>query len=302
MKISNLPPQYNTDNLPKISIVTPSFNQATYLEATILSILNQNYPNLEYIIIDGGSTDGSVDIIKKYEDKIAYWVSEPDGGQYQAIQKGFDKSTGEIMAWLNSDDMYHQNSLFVVAEIFSQFTDIQWLTGVPTCFNELGNIVKIQTQDEAWSLYRFLLRGRDFNFIQQESIFWRRSLWEKSGRYVSTQYTLASDFELWRRFFNYENLYSVNTILAGFRFRMSNQKSLEQSAQYNAEMEKIRQAYPLSKKQIFELNCCVAYRKTILRLFRNGGFIRKITKRLYNYPSILIYNRFKDTFEWSKYF
>ncbi len=92
---------------PKISIVTPSYNQGQYLEQTILSVIGQNYPNLEYIIIDGGSTDNSIEIIKKYERYLAYWVSEKDKGHYHAVQKGFDKSTGEIMSWLNSDDILH---------------------------------------------------------------------------------------------------------------------------------------------------------------------------------------------------
>ena len=97
---------------PKISIVTPSYNQGDFLEQTILSVLNQNYPNLEYIIIDGGSTDKSMEIIKKYEKYISYWISEKDNGQADAIKKGFRKSSGEIFAWINSDDNYLYKSFF----------------------------------------------------------------------------------------------------------------------------------------------------------------------------------------------
>ena len=106
---------------PKISIVTPSFNQAEFIEETILSVLNQKYPNLEYIIIDGGSSDGTIDIIKKYEDKIAYWISEKDDGQSYAINKGLQRSTGEIISWLNSDDIFSNNALYTIASAFKKF-------------------------------------------------------------------------------------------------------------------------------------------------------------------------------------
>ena len=106
------------NNYPKFTIVTPNYNGDKFLEQTILSVINQNYPNLEYIIIDGGSNDSSIEIIKKYENYLTYWISEPDNGMYEAIQKGFDKSTGEIMAWVNSDDMSHNNSFFTVHKQF----------------------------------------------------------------------------------------------------------------------------------------------------------------------------------------
>ncbi|MBL7813559.1 MAG: glycosyltransferase [Saprospiraceae bacterium] len=287
------------NNFPKISIITPSFNQANYLEETILSILNQDYPNLEYIIIDGGSTDDSVAIIKKYEKKLAYWTSEPDNGLYHALQKGFEKATGEIMAWLNSDDLYHNRSLFVVAEIFTQFSQIQWLTGIPTYFNNDGQIVRVGYQAENWSLFRFLLRGRYFRYIQQESTFWRRSLWLRSGGFVSQEYNLAGDFELWRRFFRCEKLYTVHTILAGFRFRMNNQKSLEQKKGYDNEIEKIIKYDPLSRKQKLHLILCILYQNSILRFIRDGGIVRKLTKYLFNYPPVLFYDRFTNRFEWT---
>lgn len=114
---------------PKISIVTVSYNMVNYIEDTILSVISQQYPNLEYIVIDGGSKDGTVDIIKKYEEWITYWISEPDNGMYDAIQKGFSKATGEIMAYINSDDKFHYNALFTAAAIFSSEEDVEWILG-----------------------------------------------------------------------------------------------------------------------------------------------------------------------------
>ena len=138
---------------PKISIITPNYNQAKYLEETILSVLNQGYPNLEYIIIDGGSTDNSVEIIKKYSDRLAYWESVPDKGMYDAIQKGFARSTGEIMAWINSDDMYQSKSFFTVSEIFRNFTQVNWLLGFPSVYDAQSRIVECPHTLRQWSKY-----------------------------------------------------------------------------------------------------------------------------------------------------
>lgn len=217
---------------PKISIVTPSFNQGQYLEDTILSVINQRYPNLEYIIIDGGSTDDSVRIIKKYEQYLTYWVSENDQGLYHALEKGFSKSTGDIMAWINSDDMYHERSLFIAADIFTTFNQVQWLMGTNTFYDENGYsfVYDEQPYQQRWSKLRMYL-SKD-QFIQQESVFWKRALWTRAGGFVDLNYSLAADFELWLRFFRYEKLYTTSFMLAGFRLRTVNQKSHHQRSEY----------------------------------------------------------------------
>lgn len=208
---------------PKISIVTPSYNQGQFLEATIQSVLSQNYPNLEYIIIDGGSTDRSVEIIQKYADHLHFWCSEPDGGQYAAINKGFSHATGEIMAWLNSDDMYFSWSFNTVASIMSSVPTVEWLTasnfGAWDWQGFCGDIGKAPGYSrEAFLDGRYLFSGRNaICWIQQESTFWRRGLWERIGGYISTEFKLASDFDLWARFYSHADLYGTSSLLGGFR-------------------------------------------------------------------------------------
>lgn len=230
-------------NLPKISVVTPSFNQAEFLEATIQSVVGQEYPNLEYIIIDGGSTDGSLEIIKKYERHLHFWCSEPDAGQYDAINKGFSHSTGEIMAWLNSDDMYCSWALRTVASILSEIPQVEWLTTLNLGMWDwhgfcIGFLPIPGYSREAFldSCYLPPDNKAAIGWIQQESTFWRRNLWERAGNRISTEFKLAGDFDLWSRFYAYTDLYGTNSPLGGLRFQ-ANQKS-RQIKEYKIEAEK----------------------------------------------------------------
>jgi len=199
---------------PRISIVTAVRNGEKYLEATIRSVINQHYPNLEYIVIDGGSTDRTLEIIRAYAAHISYWISEPDGGLFDALNKGFAWSTGEIMGWLNASDMLQLNGLMVVGSVLGAFPQIEWITGRPTKFSPAGMTVNVWSPPH-WSRLRFLAGAN--KYIQQESTYWRRSLWERAGGALSTAYRAEGDFELWARFFRYAKLYTVDALIGGYR-------------------------------------------------------------------------------------
>jgi len=179
--------------MPLISIVTPSFNQGKYLEKTILSVLEQGYPNLEYIIIDGGSTDESVEIIRKYADRLTYWVSEPDRGQSHAINKGFERASGEIFGWLNSDDYYHRGALREVAEQFIANPDAGAVVGAGDMLvEETGAITLV----ESFPVTVNSLYGAVDRFFAQPSCFFSRQAWLDCGP-LDESLHLAMDLDLW---------------------------------------------------------------------------------------------------------
>lgn len=157
---------------PKISIITPSYNQGEFLEQTLQSVICQSYPNLEYIVVDGGSSDNSLAIIKKYEPWLHRWCSEPDGGHASALKKGFKWSSCEIMCWINSDDMLAPWSLKAVADIFMRFPHVNWIQGYASAWCSSGFMTSSYPNNRC--IYDFLVSSN--SFIQQESTFWRRSL------------------------------------------------------------------------------------------------------------------------------
>jgi glycosyltransferase involved in cell wall biosynthesis len=180
--------------LPLVSIVTPSFNQAHYLESTILSVLEQDYPNIEYIIVDGGSSDGSVEIIRRYANRLAWWVSEKDNGQTDAINKGFNRMKGDILAWLNSDDTYEKNAVREAVSFLQEQPEVGLVYGGANFIDENGRT--IGHFPAAQTNYRRLRQG--YVHIPQQSAFWRADLWRKVGP-LDPSFFFAMDYDLWVR-------------------------------------------------------------------------------------------------------
>lgn len=212
-----------SDSAPRVSIVTPNYNGGRYLKHCIDSIVNQLHADIEHIIVDGGSTDNSSRILADASGSRI--IVEPDSGQYDAINKGMAESTGEIMGWLNSDDWLIPGAIHTVVSIFRTLPAVEWLTtSYPMAMNAEGSIDKVRYIGgfNARSFYaganvpfsRAYTRGA----IQQESTFWRRSLWERAGGRLSDQYPLAGDFELWARFFQLADLHATRAPIGCFRY------------------------------------------------------------------------------------
>ena len=209
--------------LPLVSIVTPSFNQAHFLEETIKSVLGQIYPHIEYIIMDGGSTDGSVDVIKKYEGKLAHWESVKDKGQTDAINKGFNRAKGEILAWLNSDDTYASphtiadavNYLVAHPETALVYADCDFI-------NEMGDVIgKFASRQTDYAKLR-----SGFVHIPQQTMFFRAKYWKELGP-LDPSFYFAMDYDLWVRIAKHAPLhYLPGKTWANFRIHTSSKTNV----------------------------------------------------------------------------
>lgn len=251
----------------RISIITPVFNGAEYIERCILSIKNQNYANFEHIIMDGGSSDGTDVIVKKYLGTYDLkYIRQKDNGMYDAIVKGFELANGEIFAWLNSDDTYMPWAFQVMNYAVSQ--QIHWGMGLKASQNENGVLYRVY---DLYYYKQYWLKkgyyGSLFDCVQQESTFWTRDLWEKANGKEIASFRFAGDWKLWRKFAEFEPLYSVNTVISSFRHR-NGQLSSDYN-NYRSEMDLKRMSALKKVGLMLRKNC---YGKSFCRIVNRIGF------------------------------
>ncbi len=251
---------------PKISIITPSYNQGQFLERTILSVLNQNYRNYEYIIIDGGSTDNTINIIKKYEKYLKFWISEPDRGQADAINKGFSKSEGEIIAWINSDDMYLPDAFRLAAETYRLHPDASII---------YGDYIKVDADDKCIALrrqpsfdYRTCLYGY-LTVMQPASFFQKGAYLKTNGLDTSFEYSL--DYDLIVNLATKGKVIHIRKYLAAFRLHPSS-KSVSRKMKFYKEDLRVRNKYRTRPYMPCELSLLFRYyqARVIFRMLKEG--------------------------------
>ena len=227
-------------NLPRLTIITPTLNQAAFIEKAILSVLNQGYPNLEYLVYDGGSTDGTQAILQKYSGRLK-WVSEPDRGQSDAINRGFRESSGEVLAYLNSDDEYEPGALLKVGQYFASHPRSRWLTGKCRIIDPQG----LETMRPITAYKNLLLHLRSYSllkivdFVSQPSTFWRRSVVEKIGP-LDESLHYVMDYDYWLRIAAEFPLAFLDDYLARFRTYPASKTRRSAANQLDEEYQVVR--------------------------------------------------------------
>lgn len=239
-------------NLPKISIITPSFNSAAFIEQTIDSVLSQKYPALEYIIIDGGSRDGTAEIIKKYQKHLFYSISEPDKGQSHAINKGIVRSTGEIVNWLNADDFYEKNSLFKIAKYFEDHS-ITCLCGRSNIVDQKGVLIGPSSGTDVYG--KNLAKTLGWARVNQPETFFRRAVFERLEG-VNEKLHFVMDKEFWMRYllaFGLKGVLLSDDVLVNFRLH-DHSKTGSNPLKFEEETDKIFCSLAIAAERPVEAN------------------------------------------------
>ncbi|HKQ78068.1 MAG TPA: glycosyltransferase family 2 protein [Blastocatellia bacterium] len=233
----------STIDPPKISVITPSYNQAGYIEQTIRSVLLQGYPRLEYIVIDGSSSDGSVEIIRKYEPWLAYWVSERDRGQSHAINKGFERATGDVLCWLNSDDYYLPGTLSEVGRRLADATGDYALVG--RCLKIFADGSPTELLESKYENRRKLLQFWKGYRMHQPSIFWRREVSQRVG-WLDERLNLIMDFDYWARIASHYDFVNIDRVLSCSNYHDA-AKTGDNHVGYHQDLKKYARRYWGSK-------------------------------------------------------
>lgn len=300
------PPPPRRSDWQKITVVTPSYNQGAYLEATLRSVLLQNYPNLEYIVIDGGSNDESLAILQKYAPFLSYWVSEPDKGQTDAINKGFRQSTGAIMGWLNSDDMLLPGALQTLGIAFNDKPSAKVITAfrkVALEDDSLINFIRPLPTD-------FFVTHR--NVIAQEATYWQREVWEAIGE-LDESLRFGMDYEYWHRMIANGYQFSLLPAYIGYFRHHDESKTSTLQDTYRAELSKIFQRYNIAQDEADALRKMGKRSDTLYTLTKelshqpitdNPGMAYSLLKLihhpLFSPPILTAYRLYQKWRTWSK--
>lgn len=231
----------------KISIVIPSYNQGHFIEETLLSVMNQSYKNYEIIVIDGGSTDRTCDILKRYNKEIAYWVSEKDKGQTDALIKGFNKASGDIFCWLCSDDLLEYNALQIISDYFTKYQRVKVVTGNAKWIDTKGSILK-NNKDIPFIRWIWLYT---YNYIIQPSTFWRKEVYEEVGGLDITK-NLTMDADLWIKFAQNHKIKKINNYISRLRL-YPDQKNVKFREESNKEDIMIRKKYGVNRESFISV-------------------------------------------------